>query len=411
MDFLEYSSQEPMRILRKKFNNGEKIDKKIPEAISVQEAMEDILYTEYVFKNAYSGYGYYDEMKFEKAFQSLKLKVSSWSGKILSQELVDLFADEFSFISDGHLTFTIYDYGRGFYQKMQTYVSDCLLYEKNGYFFDFSSDKQVVFDGDIRVFPTIPRDNKNVFILGTRSKEVTDDILVKIDSVKTILPVRKIKSESRKDILLKESYEDEIAIVTCSSFVGDKEEDFQKFFEAGKKCRKYKHVIWNLSNNLGGNSEFPKRFLTGLDGGYVDISSTFELQSTLVHTKETGEIKDVPYQLVHIPLKKCDSIGKFNGKLHVIVNDQVASSTELAIAMANQQLPGTTFYGCHSLGIGHFGDVCIYYLPNSHIILWCPQKVFDMGIEEELGFEPDYWIDENDPLSVVLAYIKSNLDR
>lgn len=163
-------------------------------------------------------------------------------------------------------------------------------------------------------------------------------------------------------------------------------------------------MIWDLSNNLGGNSEFANSFLTGLDGGFIDTSNTLELKSSLVFAKETGIIKTLPYSLEPFLADTADKAGCFCGKLHVIINDQVASSAELAIVMA-RQIPNTTFYGCNSLGIGRFGDLCIYYLPNTHIVLWCPQKVFDAGIIEEVGFEPDYWIDNEDPVSSVIAFI------
>ena len=404
MNFLKYSAQEPMQILRKKFNNGEQINKNIPTSVTVQAAMEDVCYVEYVIKNAYSGYSYYDEAQFERAFESLKNKVSHMTEDVKSEKLVDMFAEELSFISDGHLAFTANDYGKGFYKKLQTYVADCLLCEENGCFFDILSGKRVLFSADIRVFPTIPKNGKKHYLLGVRSKEPVKEIQVNIDDLPVVLPVRKIRSEGRNDAILKESYEDGIAVICCSDFVGDKEEDLKKFYEVGRKCSNYRHVIWDLSNNLGGNSEFAKSFLTGLDGGYIDTSNTLELKSSLVFAKETGKIKTIPYSLEQFLSDTAYEAGCFCGKLHVIINDQVASSAELAIVMA-RQIPTTTFYGCNSLGIGRFGDLCIYYLPNTHIVLWCPQKVFDAGIIEEVGFEPDYWIDNENPVSAVIAFI------
>ena len=116
---------------------------------------------------------------------------------------------------------------------------------------------------------------------------------------------------------------------------------------------------------------------------------TLALQSTLVHAKETGEQKAVPYRFSQVPetpayQEQCEP---FRGALHVILNDRAASSAELALAWA-AAYPRVTFYGCNSLGIGRFGDLCIYYLPHSQIALWCPQKVF-AGIQETIDFEPD----------------------
>lgn len=235
MDFLEYSAQEPMQILRKKFNNGEQINKNIPTSVTVQAAMEDVCYVEYVIKNAYSGYSYYDEARFERAFESLKNNVSHMTGDVKPEKLVDIFAEELSFISDGHLAFTANDYGKGFYKKLQTYVADCLLlYEENGCFFDMLSGKRVLFSVDIRAFPTIPKNGKKLFLLGMRSKEPINEIQLNIDGLPVSLPVRKIRSEGRNDAILKESYEDGIAVICCSDFVGDKGEDLKSSMKSAE---------------------------------------------------------------------------------------------------------------------------------------------------------------------------------
>ena len=51
----------------------------------------------------------------------------------------------------------------------------------------------------------------------------------------------------------------------------------------------------------------------------------------------------------------------------------------------------------------------IYYLPNSKITLWCPQKVFDTNIVETVGFEPDYWIDSTNVVGFVQNKIISTV--
>lgn len=232
-----------------------------------------------------------------------------------------------------------------------------------------------------------------------------ETVHVAFDAQSVHLPVWKIRSKAKKAPMLEKVYDGDIAIITCSSFVGDNEEDLGKFYEVGMKCRTYRHIIWDLSNNLGGNSAFPKRFLAGLDGGFFEASAVWEVKSSLVQAKETGIIDSIPRHLKPVPSDGEGKAGCFCGALHVIINDQVASSAELAVVMA-KQVQNCTFYGCNSLGIGCFGDLCIYYLPNTHIVLWCPQKVFDTGIKEEIGFEPDYWMNEEDVASAVKAYIK-----
>lgn len=392
-----------MTILRKKFHSGESLDKPSPLSLSASDALEDVLYAQYVLENTYSGYAYHDKALFDHAFRQILASLHGVTA-ITPRQLIDLICGQLAFICDGHLALTTADYGKGFYQKLQTYAAQLRVVQSGGAYYAADSGEQVCFDETARAFPTIGTDGRDVRLLGVRSKTPVEALPVRIGGRAALLPLHKIMSEKpARESLPDERYEGEIAVITCSSFVGDCEESLNMLYETGKKCRNYQHVVWNLSNNSGGNSEFPKRFLSGLYGSFRDPLKTLALQSTLVHAKETGEQKAVPYRFSQAPeapayQEKCEP---FHGALHVILNDGAASSAELALAWA-AAYPRVTFYGCNSLGIGRFGDLCIYYLPHSQIALWCPQKVFDAGIQETIGFEPDFWVDSGDVVSVVL---------
>lgn len=404
--FLIYSAKEPMKLLRKKFNQGESLYNAVPDSVSCEEALEDISYVRFVMEHAYSGYTYYERSFFDNAFVAMEQTIKRHSVPLTVNHLIDLIADHLSFLCDGHLSLTTEDYGRGFYQKLQTYVADIMLTEMDGQYVDTVTKETVEIVDNSRLFPTISENGVQVFLVGKRSKKPVDEIELTVGGISKKLPVHKIKSkEPTAEILISENYDRTIAYITCSSFVGDNEDKLNEFYEIGKKCRNYQHVVWDLSNNLGGNSDFPKQFLLGLNGGCTDTSKVFELQSTLVHAKEHGEITDISYCLKNIPSVGVTGTALFNGKLHVIINDMVASSAESAIIMA-ASMQNVTFYGCNSLGIGRFGDLCIYYLPNSQATLWCPQKVFDNSIEETVGFEPDIWIDSSDVTSLVTKNIQ-----
>lgn len=404
--FLIYSAEEPMKLLRKKFNQGESLYKAVPDSVSCVEASEDVSYVRFVMEQAYSGYTYYDKSQFDSAFTAMEDAVNSCSTHVPVNDLIDLIADHLSFICDGHLALTAKDYGRGFYRKTQTYVSDLLLEEIDGRYVDAASGKTVLPGDDIRLFPTVSPSRHSAFLVGVRSKETTTEIDLTVGSERRTVPVHRIKSKAPvEDSLIQENYDGDIAYITCSTFVGDAEADIRKCYEIGEKCRDYRHVVWDLSNNLGGNSEFPKQFLIGLNGGCADMGKVLELQSTLVYAKEHGEIREVPYCLKSDSDVKATGNSLFTGTLHVIINDGVASSGESAIVMA-AAMKNVVFYGCNSLGIGKFGDLCIYYLPNSKITFWCPQKVFDNSIEETIGFEPNIWIDSNDIIPLVTRHIQ-----
>ena len=88
-EYLKYSATEPMTELRRRFNDGESIYKDVPVELSIDNARADVLYVQYVFENAYSGYSYYDETLFRTAFISVLDELESLE-RITPNELIDL---------------------------------------------------------------------------------------------------------------------------------------------------------------------------------------------------------------------------------------------------------------------------------------------------------------------------------
>ena len=316
---------------------------------------------------------------------------------------MDWMAQQFSFLDDGHLSLTIPEYGVGFYRKCQTYMTDLTLEAKGGSYLDANTGQTVHPDKDLRLFPTF----EGRFLVGQRSWAVLTEVELTIAGRKERLPVHKIQSRpSGDEVLMRAEYDGTIAHVVSSSFVGDDQEALDRCREIGRRCREYPHVIWDLSNNLGGNSEFARQFLQGLSGVRPSMGRVLSLNSTLVHAKEWGEIQEIPYGFTQEPQEQEEVACLFNGTLHVIVNDRVASSGESAVFMA-LSLPRVVLYGCNTLGIGRFGDLCVYTLPNSHITLWCPQEAFEQAPEEGMGYESDIWIDSHDVAAVVKGYLQT----
>ncbi len=398
--FLDYSATEPMVVLRKKFNQGENLYKPVPTEMATDKALEDIDYVQYVLENAYSGYTYYEKALFDNAFCSMR-DIISREPYISINRLIDIISDQLSFLCDGHLSFTTEEYGRGFYKRTTTFVSDILLEQKDGRYIDIATNKSIELCGKTTTFPTILSNNRHLFLVGESSKNKVTEIELIVDGLLEKISVHEIKAnDTAEEILIGEKYYEDIAVISCGTFVGDSEQDLQKFKSVGEKCRKYRNVIWDLSNNLGGNSAFAEQFLIGLNGGYRSENVIRSLNSLLVYAKEHGEVKEIDYYFTDESNSSFTGENLFKGTLHVIINNGVASSGELALVYA-KSLPRVIFYGCNTLGIGQFGDLCIYYLPNSNITLWCPQKVFNTVIPETEGMKPDFWIDSKDVVSVV----------
>lgn len=402
LDFLSYSAQTPMVELRRRFHRGETLEQPVPDVISPREALEDVAYVKFVLRQAYSGYSYYPQSRFDRAFEALEGELSARTGPVEVSALMDLLGRQLSFLTDGHLSLTSPQHGVGFYRKWQTYVTDLRLTEQGGDYYDTATGRKVVFGNTLQLFPTL----EGCFLLGCRSQDVLTDVELTLDGKKQRLPVHKIQSRPQGEpVSMEVKYQGEIAWVVSSSFVGDDPEALAKCREIGRRCRDYPHVIWDLSNNLGGNSAFAREFLEGLNGVRPSMGRVLSLGSTLVHAKEFGKIKEVPYGFEEEQEESAPAPGQFAGTLHVIINDRVASSGESGVFMA-LSLPRVVLYGCNTLGIGRFGDLCIYTLPHARVTLWCPQKVFVQAPRETEGYEPQIWLDSSDPAAEVLRHIK-----
>ena len=411
--FLKYSAKDNMQTIRQAYNEGKNIKKETPEAITFSQAFDDIRYFQFIIENGYSGYGDSEKDCFVKAFAELKEELTTECSNQTSTLIplpvfLNLIKKHFSFIFDGHLAITTDNYGIGFYKPLKTFVSSFFLKKHPGGFMISESNKMLSINNpSIKLFPTI-KNGETGYLIGARSYSDLKTLDLLIDQESMTIPVHQIKSSPSKKITIQEKlFFDQAAYVKSSTFVGDNPKDLDAMYKTGKELRRYSNVIWDLSNNMGGNAEFAKQFIKGLSDCCSDSNKTYQLESSLVHAKETGQIQEIPYGFKEI--KEYEDHTKpstFSGHLHIIVNDSVASSAELAIKMTSC-IENRTIYGCNTLGIGRFGDLLIYYLPYSKATVWCPHKIYENGIEEGQGYEPDVWLDTKDPLSHVLDIISN----
>lgn len=388
--FLEHSAKDNMIHLRKAFNQNKNIEKLTPDSLTKEEARLDIEYLKFVLEQGYSGYTFYPKEKFDSAFININSKVHDNMPLV---KFMDMIKEELGFITDGHLALTANQYSVGFYKHQDTYVAEMKV-----------TNEVIETQGKTELLPSL-NNGERCYLIAQKSYEEIKDISVNVNGVFKALPVHKIKSSTLCDNKLIEFKEVQgIGYVRCSTFIGDDQCDLETFYEVGKKCSKYKNVIWDLSNNLGGNSKFAEMFIKGLNGICTNDEKVYQVKSSLVHAKETGEIKDTTYSLDVFHEPSTMRSGAYKGHLHIIINERVASSGESALTMCGC-IESKTVYGCNSLGIGTFGDLLIYYLPASNITVWCPHKVFENSIVETKGYTPDIWLDTNDPLQEIIKII------
>ena len=236
IDYLAYSANEPMVILRRKYNDGESLYKPTPAEITIDEALADVAYLRYIFENAYSGYTYHSKDRFDDAFISMEQEIKGCTEMIAVNSFIDLIASKLSFICDGHLSLTTESYGKGFYKLQQTYVADIRVKQENGIYFCVETGEEIKLGNDVLLFPTISNNEQENFLVGIRSKSPIVEITITVGSTVKTIPVHAIASKpAEKETLVEEEYTDDVAIISCSSFVGNTDDYADTFFEIGKK--------------------------------------------------------------------------------------------------------------------------------------------------------------------------------
>jgi len=414
-DFLVHHAADPMTVLHQKMSDHEDITKPIPEKISREDALIDLACFRNIMEEGYSGYTYYEKKQFDDAFSAMEKRITSGSDEIAPLDLLNIIAEELSFISDGHLSLNAGNVKIRFFKKEMAYVSDARLREENGKYICTKCGKTIEFDESVTLFPTLPDENGPLYMIGVRSKEEVASIKVKADGEEIELPLHMIASEpipeKKPTAMLIEKYYDDVAVITCTTFVGNTDKYLESFYRAGLRCRTCNHVIFNLVNNGGGNSVFPQRFFDGLYG-WVGFSSKGGriYDSSLLRAKRFGNIEEGverTYSEWHNVKNEDEPTPEnmYNGSLHVVINQKVASSAELAVCMASN-VEGVKYYGCNSAGVGKYGDVLTWFLPKSCTIIRAPYKIFDNGIEETIGYTPDLWVDSTDPVGAVIEYVR-----
>jgi hypothetical protein len=407
VDFLEYTAKENMKKLRSMFNRNENVVKNTPHEITKEEALLDIEYLRYLLENGYSGYEYYPKISFDEGFLHIKKELHK-SDAIKTNVFVNLIKSTLMFITDGHFSIMSDNHSVGFYTPYDTYVAGIRVKKKQGEHYVAGTMDSIDFSKEIELFKTISDDKDNVYLIGKRSYEKVDSIEVKINGIYEVLKTHHIKSCTNNEKQLFDFKDiNGIAYLKSSTFIGDSLEELNGMYNIGITCSQYDTVVWDLSNNSGGNSEFVKKFIEGLNGSYNSLIAARQLQSSLITAKESGVVENIKKSWKTICERPSSIKMNYKGLLNIIVNDNVASSGEMAITEAGN-VKNVKVFGTNTLGIGKYGDVLIYYLPKSNITVWVPHKVFECGITETKGYTPDIWIDSNTPIEDIFGVLVSN---
>ena len=187
-----------------------------------------------------------------------------------------------------------------------------------------------------------------------------------------------------------------------------------------------------MFNNGGGSSVFPQTFIKNLNGSVqwdtdwaeltspaiaeyytnMDLTVLPEVSPGLQHLKARYSAKF--QQLMRDPVKSWtfsksemrQMPGEFAGELILLTNRRVLSAGENLVG-SSRSISNQIIIGENTGGSAQFSSTCEYILPHSKLILNLPrQLIFIPGLEECVGYLPDYWLDTCDPVEEVLSWLK-----
>lgn len=250
----------------------------------------------------------------------------------------------------------------------------------------------------------------------------------KYNTHKIINVGKNIASESKLWKVSKDKNILSIGIKYCEQPESDK---WNGFFETvSKNMQNINTVIFDLRGNPGGNSQNPEKLISylcnvkNIDTSnseafyrmtpearlflyniFVQLDLSPSVISTLWNDYQNVKNKKIKFQnqLKYIADMKSDLnnyannfISNFDGKLIILQDEHVMSSTETTIRYAKDVCKNLTTIGTNTHGGNHFFDTGIVILPNSKLTLVIPTGYTNTKpFIEMVGFTPDIKVDDN----------------
>ncbi len=431
-----------------------------PDSISAAELSEDIEFLKYFIEYGYSGYTYWrnNGVDFDSAFDSLEALTRS-GHQIAVQDFERLMADGFSGIQDGHFSIIGHDVHR-FLNRTEPYFANIIVELSRWEDGDSAlGDQYVVIQSgcdsvkpgmiytgpDNRLFRILSRQGSEQYQLGVFSNEyITEESFpFNIDSgsepscIDTLkLPLHECNLTARTDDsregVYYRSHVDGIEMIRIRSFSNEYYNTLLDFISIGDTLATMDRFIVDLTGNHGGNSNYPMQFVSSLNGvaqwrtsfAMLYSPATIGVIANIPITEDSPEnwvkyvssaqnmlelLRDHPVRnwIIRNDSLPPRQMGDYNGQAVFLFDRKVASSGEAFIDYS-MSIPGAVRVGENSAGAGIFGHPRHYWLPNSHIHLVVPFKLYIApGFEEGVGYLPDYWLDSAEPISEITAWMNN----
>ncbi len=411
---------------------------KIPETITREQARADIDMLEYLLEHAYSGKDYWSKngVGFEGLIAELRSSAEG-SGTFPVAAFEEIVCRGLQKIQDGHLGVRGFKRHR-FFKHEDAFFADLLIEKKDGSFIVVDSQVPGLSAGDsIRVakenlFPTLSPSGKSHFLIGLLSASAINDLQIQSrsgSSMKIPLHRCRLSGFSDEDTSVFSSTAIEgVPHIRVRSFSTDFNKELEMFAQSSLALIEKPAVILNVLGNGGGSENYGRAWLRNLNGKHASNRISAVLTSPpIVESWANSDLEGAPPFLQELikearakleilkknPRKSWEiwypqsagGTGTFKGKLIILMDRWVASSGEGTLG-SSRAVKDLLLIGENSAGIGTFGEVRPYILPNSRIQLSLPCKLFlEPGILEGKGFFPNLWLDTSEPLEEIVKWL------
>jgi hypothetical protein len=398
---------------------------------------------EYLLSTSYSGFDYweYKGIDFKSYFANLKNFISK-KDTVLTSEFEDELSKILKQIYDGHIALI----GSGYnwaYRHKSVYYCDILVEKRDTSVYEvIDSQIDMVKVGDLftqkhrdnYLFRTLSATGKYHYLIGVFSFDAVSSRNLSFNDKTIQIPFHKSRLIHAKFDDSKPFYierKNNIPIVRVTSFADGLYPEMKKFMELGYNLKNEDKIIVNLFYNGGGSSVFPQGFIQNLNGkiqwethwailkspaiteyyAKYDLSSmpniSPEFRNLIVHHKNLYKnYRRSPLKTWEFDFTdKLKQSGSYTGTLILLTNRRVLSAGEGMVG-ASQSVENRIIIGENTGGSAQFSSTCGYYLPNSKFIAHLPrQLILIPGLEECVGYLPDYWLDTMEPMKEVINWL------
>ena len=416
----------------------------VPDFITSNEALIDIEYLEYLIKTSYSGFEYWKHqgVDFDNYFEKLKhfaLENDTISIENFEKEWVRILAQ----IKDGHIGF-IGKEEHNAYKHKSVYFSEIIVKKTSeGKLQVIDSRFDGVKIGDVftqktpekYLFKTLSPTHENHYLIGEMSFECITSNQLSFNNKVLQVPFFENRLNYAKFNQTEGYYlerKNNIPVLRVSSFANQLNSVLQKFTETGKELVNEERVIINVMNNGGGSSMYPQKFIENLNGAInwetywaiLESPPILEYSTPSKISSQNELLPEINYLNLNngnklstknttIKKWKFDSTPNkrikqgYKGTLIVLANRNVLSAGEAMVGVSNS-VKKRILIGENTGGSVQFPSAYGYYLPNSKFIVNLPRHLIIIpGINECIGYKPDYWLNTTQPLDEILNWINN----